>query len=204
MNPSGNYKLIAVFSPSWKPPACYHEIENVALMQHNTSNKTDSRSMSNRFSRTITLSVLMVSLSFMLFSACGKINICGKEDKLIGSWIWTSYTIGDSTVTLVDLDLLPPGIDTVIGPLGIPLTPYYTFYSDGFYSEQFLIDTTKFARWQLQRFERKCLIAIDSFEYRWQITNLTSNNMDVESFFYFEEEDSLVETALTFVRLGSN
>jgi hypothetical protein len=127
-------------------------------------------------------------------SSCSKINICGQESKLYGTWVITEYTIADSVVSLVDPTLLPPDF-----PAGLPAFPLLDFQESGalFYIQY--LDTT-FSSYRMDRYEQKCLIYTDLFEYRWVITKLSSSAMDIESW-YLAGPDSLLTTTFSLEKL---
>ncbi len=135
--------------------------------------------------------LLLATAVLTNMSACSKINICGQESKLYGTWAITEYMIGDSTVALFDPTLVPPDY-----PAGAPLEPLLSFQENGsLYYIQFG-DTSEFSSYRMDRYEQKCLVYTDLFEYRWVITKLSSTKMDIESW-YLAGPDSLLTTTYT-------
>lgn len=145
-----------------------------------------------------TTALLGVSALFFLALSCGKINICGKDSKLIGTWVITDYTIGDSIVPLVDSAAFFPPLDSILAVLGIPLQPTVTFTESGTFIMQSLLDTLVTSPYRMERFERKCLLYIDSLAYRWQITRLNSNQMDISTYTLLPQVpvDTLIRTEI--------
>ncbi|MFT7589567.1 MAG: hypothetical protein ACI959_001786 [Limisphaerales bacterium] len=148
-----------------------------------------------RISQFTSLSVAILSLTLVFcFSACSKINICGKEDKLVGDWKVSSYIIGgDSTVLLIDPSLFP---DTF---LLSSERPTIEFTADGGFNYITVGDTT-FSKYRMERYERKCLIYVDLFDYNWEITKL-GNVMEITSYYLFPM-DSLVNTEFTLDKIN--
>ncbi len=144
------------------------------------------RLKSIRFWSAPSLGVVLIALTLSLGS-CSKINICGQENKLFGDWAITEYSIGDSSVLLFDPSMVP--IDY---PIGAPLNPFLSFQESGalFY---FQFGDTIFSSYRMDRYEQKCLLYSDLFEYRWVITKLSSSKMDIESW-YLAGPDSLLTT----------
>jgi hypothetical protein len=127
-------------------------------------------------------------------SSCSKINICGQESKLYGTWVITEFTIADSVVSLVDPTLVPPDF-----PAGLPVFPLLAFQESGalFYIQY---QDTTFSSYRVDRYEQKCLIYSDLFEYRLVITKLSKSTMDIESW-YLVGPDSLLTTTLSLEKL---
>lgn len=143
-------------------------------------------------------------------SSCSKINICGKDEKLVGVWKMDSYVIGDdSVINLIDSSYLFPGLDTVLANLGRGIDPYVAFTESGRFDYFVGIDTTR-GSYSLERYETDCLLYInlstlDSayFNYRWEITSLSSDKMEISSFQLIGEElDSLVTTTYELSRFS--
>ncbi len=136
--------------------------------------------------------LLLVSVVLVGFNSCSKINICGQESKLYGSWIITEYVEGDSTI-------IPSLLPVVPGPDPIPLDPIYVFDESGVLRFIYLGDTT-IGSYRMERYETKCLIYSDLLEYRLVILSLANDKMDLESWALIEV-DSLIETTLTLEKL---
>lgn len=128
-------------------------------------------------------------------SACAKINICGKEGKLVGIWAIDKYMIGDSTVTLIDPDLIPTDF-----PAGGELRPLIIFQESGALLFTQFGDTGSVSSYRMERYETECLIYSDLFPYQWVIEKLGSSAMDVNSWTILGI-DSLVETSYELVKV---
>jgi hypothetical protein len=111
--------------------------------------------------------LLLVSVVLVGFNSCSKINICGQESKLYGSWIITEYVEGDTTKIPSPIPILP-------GPGPIPLNPIFTFEESGVMRQIFLGDTT-IGSFRMERYETKCLIYSDLQEFRWVVKSIGSD-----------------------------
>lgn len=131
-------------------------------------------------------SVLMLSLN-----ACSKINICGQESKLYGTWVITDYSIGDSSVALFDPATVPSSL-----PVGSELRPLLSFQENGTLLFIQFLDTSEVSSYRMDRYEKDCLIYSDLFEYRWVINKLSNSAMDIASW-TLAGPDSLVTTTYT-------
>lgn len=151
--------------------------------------------MSIRFNSSTSFAAL--SLIFILgFSACSKINICGKEDKLVGDWVITEYRLGDDPWT--------PDDTVGVIPYSTLFPPVIEFTENGVFNYIFSGDTTAadttVGSYRMERYETDCLlyIDIDLFDYRWEIKSLGSE-MEINSFTLLPM-DSLVETSLILLK----
>ena len=128
-------------------------------------------------------------------AACSKINICGQESKLVGTWTMTSLTLdtvgADSAVFLTNPLLAPFGFDTT----GLPLNPRIQMLEDGTFNFISFFDTTS-GIYRMERYERKCLLYVDLFDFRWQITSISESQMEISSFHFYNPKDTVVPSLI--------
>jgi hypothetical protein len=139
------------------------------------------------------LALAVVLLSGL--AACSKINICGQEDKLVGTWTMTSFSIdtvgGDSIVNLMDTLVEPAGWDTT----GLPNAPRFQMDALGNFRLIQFFDTIP-GIYRMERYERKCLLYIDLFEFRWQVTSISDSKLEISSFFNYTPKDTVTPTEI--------
>lgn len=141
---------------------------------------------SNTFLGRLALAIVLLSS----VAACSKINICGQEEKLVGTWTMTSYTIdtvgADSIVNLNDTLLIPFGWDTT----GLPNEPRIQFEATGGLNWIQYFDTFP-GTYRMERYERKCLLYIDLLEFRWQVTSISDAKLEISSFYNYTHKDTV-------------
>lgn len=140
--------------------------------------------------------LIVAALLLTGVAACSKINICGQDEKLVGTWTVTALSIdtvgGDSSVLLTNPLLAPPGYDTT----GLPLNPRVVMAESGAFDYIQYFDTIP-GSYRMERYERKCLLYIDLFDFRWEVTSISNSKIEISSFTYYAPKDTVVPTALT-------
>ena len=51
--------------------------------------------------------------------------------------------------------------------------------------------------YRMERYEHKCLLYIDLFDFRWEVTSISNSKIEISSFTYYAPKDTVVPTALT-------
>lgn len=125
----------------------------------------------------------------VMLSACSKINICAKEEKLLGAWEYTSLSIGDSTI-LPEFDLTAFGIDSSDLD-SLDLFFGVVFAGEGLYYNWDFIAPGYTGVYRMDRYETDCLIYLDGEEFRWEINSLSDDVLDVSTYAKIGD-DSLV------------
>ncbi len=161
-------------------------------MKSANSSSPSSRTWLGRHAGRLLIAIVLLSS----VAACSKINICGQEEKLVGTWTVTSFTIdtvgGDSTVALVDTLLIPSGWDTT----GLPTLPRVQMDASGNFNWIQFFDTT-FGTFRMERYERKCLLYVDLLDFRWQVTSISDAKLEISSYFDYTPKDTVIPTAIT-------